>query len=835
MILMLAFLLACPLGTQETDDPLKSLLREAARAEAEERFGEAVTLLRGIIEADPENVRALNRLAHIYATASDSEFFSGRLAVEFALMALDRAPDDTSIIETLAEGYFVQGQFERAITELRRCIARAPKDTRFYLKLQRYALKWNKRLDTLPAASSAERGAALFFLGQAAYRLGEHEKAVTYLRKSFQIDGSPRAAAAYLSMALLALDEPYEAMEVLNTTELDIANDPVLLQVMGRASLKMNEAKNAAAYFVKALDLDPAIDNLKGDLGKAYLMMGENERAATVLQEALQAVDAGTFRNDLQRSELYVLAGRALERLERIDEALMMYYQAAAIGFPGSKGEDHLKKLFAEKYENRGSLREFLARDLWPDAVLFEPVTNDTSMSGKGGASWIDFDRDGDPDLLVGCARLLRNEGRGRFRDVTARARLDAPAGSGGISADFNADGYPDIFVFSIDGRTPCRMMKNCGNGVFIDVINYSGLPRDASNAVSGALGDLNGDGLPDLFLICVEQGGGNRRSGRLFFNRGIGRFREGTEEAGISSHGADAGSAAIITDFDNDGDMDLFVANSELEPNTLWRNDGSGRFIDCAVKVGVSGRDVRGAFGNSVGALAGDLDGDGDQDMFVANVAPILDAAIADRSQVLINSGRPDFIFHDAFGDSGIRYDQYHTHATLGDIDNDGDLDLFITEERQDRLSRLYANDGAGRFVDVTWLAGLKVPNAAGIAMADYDGDGDLDLFVSGEGGTLIENRGNENHWIAFRLQPKEGIVSDISSRVTVHAGGRSMERETETGGGTGFQNGSTHHFGLGPFRDKVSASIRWSDGRSLFLENLKVDRIHTVRDKGK
>jgi len=836
MTLMLAFLLACVSPGQLADDDLDALLNKAVQAESEGRFGSAVSLLKQVIEADPDHVRALNRLARIHATARDTEFFSGRLAVEYALRAHDKAPDDMSVVETLAEGYFAQAQFERAIAELSRCIDAAPDDPRYFMKHQRYALEWNRRLDTLPVVSPSERGAALFNLGQAAFSLEEHEKAVTYLKKSLQFDGAPREAAGILSMALMALGEPGEAVEVLNTTDLDISTDPQLLHVMGRASLMLDEAENAVAYFMKAIDLDSGIEDIKGDLGMALLVTGRNERAAAMLQEALDALARGSFRTDAKRAELLVLCGRALERLARCDEALAMYYEATTIGVPGNKGEGHLKKLFAEKYSRMGDLREFLTRERWPDAVFFEPVSNTTGVSGTGGAIWNDFDRDGDPDLLLGCTRLFRNEGRSRFRDFTARARLEVRRSASGIFADIDVDGFPDIFVFSTGYRSPCRLLKNCGNGVFIDVIKYTGIPDEALRARNGALGDLDGDGLPDLFLLQGEGKAGRRQPARLFLNVGAGRFEENTEEAGISSLDVGAGSAVLFTDFDNDGDMDIFVANSELEPNTLWRNDGAGRFVDCAAAAGLRGRDVNGAFGNSVCALAGDLDGDGDQDFFVANVSPLLDMAFADRSQFLLSSGRPDFVFHDAVDASGIRCDEYHSHAALGDIDNDGDLDLFITEERQGRFCRLYANDGAGRFSDVTWLAGLMVPNAAGSSLADYDGDGDLDLFVSAGKGELFENKGNGNHWIAFRLLPKEKALTAVSAKVMVHAGNLSLERAADIGGqGTGFQNSPVIHFGLGGFRDKATATVRWADGRSLYLENLKVDRVHTVRDKGK
>jgi hypothetical protein len=224
-------------------------------------------------------------------------------------------------------------------------------------------------------------------------------------------------------------------------------------------------------------------------------------------------------------------------------------------------------------------------------------------------------------------------------------------------------------------------------------------------------------------------------------------------------------------------------------------------------------------------------VDGDGDIDFFLANEAPLLDLEFADTSQLYLNGGPPDFVFAEAFEGSGICYEEVLDCPALGDVDNDGDLDLFFAVRGEGRRSRLYVNDGGGRFKDMTWIAGLGVEDACGCAFADFDNDGDLDLFVNGSGGGLFENSGNGNHWIGFRLRGASCNGSGIGARVTIDAGGRSMVREVRGGRGC-CQDDMSVHFGLGLFKGRVNVSILWPNGKSAYVSNLKADRYHVIEE---
>jgi hypothetical protein len=464
-------------------------------------------------------------------------------------------------------------------------------------------------------------------------------------------------------------------------------------------------------------------------------------------------------------------------------------------------------------------------------------------VSGEGGVSWGDIDQDGDPDLLVGGTTLFRNEGRGGFRDVTGEVGLTAVSESrGGLFADTDCDGDLDLLVFCGSKGMRDRLFRNDGRAGFKDVSEEPGSPTDALPTAGGAFGDVNGDGAVDLYLASAgkeDAVGTVGEADTLFINSGKGVFSEAAGEAGLVLERPLCGKGAVIADYDNDGDMDIYVSNGALEPNLLWRNDSGGygdlagsiRFTSAGVETFARGVDVHGRFGSTQCALPGDLDGDSDLDFFLCNTAPFLDRPFADRSQLLLSGGRPRFAFSDVFAGSGLYDDEAHAGAALGDLDNDGDLDLLVTERGVGRFARLYINDGRGRFRDSTWLAGLRIEDAGECALADYDGDGDLDIYVSGQGGRLLANSGNDNHWIGFRLEGKACGAGGVSARVVIGSAGRSMVREVMGGRGN-CQDDMTVHFGLGPHKDRVNVSVLWPNGKSAYLQGFKVDRYHTLKE---
>jgi len=831
------------------------LLNAAATDMAGNDYESAAKKYKDVIEADPGNVRALIGLAELYATAENPDFYNGQLAVEFALRALDKAPEDVRVIEVLAESFFAQAQYERAVTELVKCIRAMPANSRYHNRLRRYALTWKGRLDiNYPGRTVPEKGKAFFYLGMADFHLGEFEKALESLQNAYDANAGVPDGGYYLASAMIATGDAGLAIDVLKGTGEGLKSDPRIMHLMGRALAEVEDLDAAVPYLRQARELQPGLEGLRLDLGKAYLRMGDNVKALMVFREALRVPAAPTAGDRAGRAELALLAGRTLARLQEFDKALGMYYQAAAALVGESAAERELAALYTDQVDPNGEMRAYFAgrgsgedgggeSGAWEAPVLFEDVSREAGVSGDGGVSWGDFDQDGDPDLLVGGTTLFRNEGRGSFRDVSSDLGLTAVRDSrGGLFADTDNDGDLDLLVFCGTMGLRDRLFRNDGKAGFRDISEEPGSPTDAMPTAGGSFGDLNGDGAVDLYLVSAgqkEPAGAEGGADSLFLNSGKGVFSEAADAAGVVLERPLSGNGAIITDYDNDGDMDIYVTNGALEPNVLWRNDsgaigdkpGSVRFSSAGGDAFARGVDVHGRFGSTQCALTGDLDGDSDIDFFLCNTAPFLDRPFADRSQVLLSSGRPQFAFRDAFAGSGLCDDEAHAGAVLGDVDNDGDLDLFITERGAGRFARLYVNDGGGRFQDVTWLAGLRVEDAGECALADYDGDGDLDVYVSGRGGRLLANSGNDNHWIGFRLKGKECGATGISARVTIASAGRSMVREVMGGRGN-CQDDMAVHFGLGTFKDRVNVSVQWPNGKSAYLQGFKVDRYHTLKE---
>jgi hypothetical protein len=267
-------------------------------------------------------------------------------------------------------------------------------------------------------------------------------------------------------------------------------------------------------------------------------------------------------------------------------------------------------------------------------------------------------------------------------------------------------------------------------------------LPGEPGSAA--AWGDADGDGRPDLYVVNYERPGvepGICAPDRLWRNLGDGRFEDATRAAGLVTDEPFCGRHVLWTDLTGDGLTDIAVSNYRLDPNLLWVNQGDGTFAERAREMGVSGRQKEGHFGHTLGMAAGDVSGDDQVDLVVANLAHPRYRDLSDASQVLVWK---DDGFEDLTERSGVRYAETHARPALADVDGDGDLDLYMAALYEGRRSFLYLNDGTGRFTDVTWLSGTWTEDAWDADFADMDGDGDPDLVVaSPEGVRLFRNDG--------------------------------------------------------------------------------------------
>ena len=445
-----------------------------------------------------------------------------------------------------------------------------------------------------------------------------------------------------------------------------------------------------------------------------------------------------------------------------------------------------------------------------------------TTLAGDT-AAWGDFDADGDPDLWDGVA-LWRNDD-GIF--VPAGAGL--PAGRG-LFGDVDNDGDLDLYAFSTDARLH-RYELDSGWTEVVGALSATGIVQ--SEAAS--LGDLDGDGLLDLYIGAYE--GNGYEPDVIYLGEGDGSFLRWWEEPPSGTHTPyiKPGRGVSSCDFDEDGDLDVYVSNYRLEPNSLWVNDGSAAFDEAATAHGVAGIDDgwEYSYGHTIGSCWGDLDNDGDFDLFVGNFSH--PDAYQDRPQVLENLGAAaGWVFQDRSSDAALAWQESFASPALGDYDNDGDLDVYYSTVYAGDYPVLLRNDGSFHLTDVTAEAGLSgLASTYQAAWADFDRDGDLDLVSAG---SLWVNDGNDNHWLGLTLVGN-GLTTNtmaVGAQVRIHRDHDVLTRQVEGGTGNGNQHEPTLHFGLGTTSGPVDLEVRWPDGSVEVVAGVAVDQYRVIEQCG-
>lgn len=439
----------------------------------------------------------------------------------------------------------------------------------------------------------------------------------------------------------------------------------------------------------------------------------------------------------------------------------------------------------------------------------FVDVTEAMGLKGMSGgvAAWGDLDNDGWVDLCVG-GEIWRNAKGNRFTKV---GQVAGPA----IWGDYDNDGFLDVFCFETG-----RLFRNLHGAKFEEAKILPKLPTKV--CLGAAWGDFNGDGFLDLYVGGYEVWPDQEFPDVILLSDKAERFVESWRQTQILR-----ARGVTAADFDEDGRLDVFVSNYRLQPNLLWKNDGTGKFSDVAKAYGAAGNQKRGAYGHTIGSAWGDLDNDGHLDLFVGNFSHPPD--YQDRSQFLRNKGpKEKFHFEDMTKIAKLRWQESYASPTLGDFDNDGLLDLYFTTVYPGDNSVLYRNLGQWRFEEIKAGAGLLLPQTYQAAWADFDNDGHLDMIT---GGKLFRNVGTKNHWLKVRLEAGGKVNrAGIGAQVRLRRGGQTLTRQVEGATGQGNQNDLTLHFGLGDHKEPVRLEVRWPDGARQELES-EVDRIAIVR----
>jgi enediyne biosynthesis protein E4 len=501
--------------------------------------------------------------------------------------------------------------------------------------------------------------------------------------------------------------------------------------------------------------------------------------------------------------------------------------------------------------------------------------------SMSGGVALIDYDRDGWPDIYFTNApgidmalaghkarsALFHNNHDGTFTDVTEKAGVGYPCWAMGASiGDFDNDGWPDLLVTCFGGIV---LYHNNHDGTFSNVTTQVGLGSDSGWATGAAFGDYDGDGWADLFVAhyvdldlkdlpefgskpTCQYHGINVQCGprglkgspdALYHNNGNGTFTEVSKAAGVDDAQKFFGLTALWCDFNNDGRLDLFVAN-DGEPNYLYRNDGNGHFTDVALDAGVA-VNLDGSEQANMGLALGDYQHKG---LFSLAISHFSDEYAA----LFRNNGALSFT--DVSYASGIARGST-PYVGWGDaffdLDNDGWPDLIIvnghvypqvdtkdigTTFREPKL--LYLNQHDGTFRDISKLAGpaIQVPQVSrGLAVGDLFNDGRLEIVVEnleGEPMILQTQGGPRNHWVSFELEGSKGNRLALNARIRATAGDLVQLDQVQSGGSYLSQSDLRIHFGLGGHEKVDKLEVFWPSGKVETLTNVGADHFYILKE---
>ncbi|MBU0753745.1 MAG: VCBS repeat-containing protein, partial [Planctomycetes bacterium] len=609
--------------------PVEAQTQDTRLMDAETAFDagdyqKAEAVLRKMIQEDPHCVRALDLLARLYATAADPDFFDGKTAVELALMALDDDPDNPEIIATLAQGYFAQNKFAQAAHEFNRAFELNPLELNYARQVKKVATTWLARLSmNAPNRDTIEKAQAAFTLGQADLHLGEIDDAVEVLDKAYKMGSPTKDVCIWLARAMRLAGNPEPAVEILQGLGERAAQDAEVLFELGQVLAAAADFDGARSCMEEAYGLNPELPGLCKALGALDLDTNKPIQAVILLKEAMDHLDRDDLFVQDKEAEILYLTARALAGGDELDEAVTYLLDALSLKADLSGASEFLEALYTRRAGSMKGFEAYITSLAGDGVVRFSETSREAGVDATGSPTFGDYDGDGDPDLLLNGSRLFENDGRGRFKEVTAEQGLTEAGGDAGIFGDYDNDGDLDCFVLVRKQGFREKLYRNDQRHGFKDVSEEAGYPSDVAPTQGAAFGDLNRDGWLDLYLANggVWDGPGEGEfSDTLLLGNGKGGFENATSAAGLDKVTRKCSQGVCLWDYDNDGDLDGYVTNARMGQNLLLRNRGDGTFEVPGDSLGLAGCEEMGRFGDSAGTACGDVDNDGDLDLIVAN-----------------------------------------------------------------------------------------------------------------------------------------------------------------------------------------------------------------------
>jgi tetratricopeptide (TPR) repeat protein len=766
----------------------------------------------------------------------------------------------------------------------------------------------------------------LVLLGRARVDLIENRvaRAETVFRRIVEGDPQQIEAQARLGEVLINKPDPAAFLRWHAALPGSAESHPRIWHLRGLWAKRNGQIRAAVRCFLEALRLHPNYTTSNFQLSQVLVSLGLSEAAEPFVERARQLSKTEFMLHELRELtdlELMHRLAEIDEQLGRFWESMGWCHVALLLAPDtawASEGLARLDRLAAASDEfTVVSAQPALGFDLsayplpvWPEAagggaetesrgpvdgtvrfvdaaaqagLVFQYFNGTTATTGLdhiiqtlgGGVGVIDYDADGWPDLYFAQGglwhergernpyrdRLFRNLGNGRFVDVTEQAGLgDGEYSTGVAVGDFNGDGFSDLLVANV-GRN--RLYENMGDGTFRDVTDQAGVGGDGRWSTSCAIVDLNGDGLPEIYVVrylaleealarkCGEKGHPmgcaptlfQAEQDRLYLNLGDGRFRDVTEECGIQVPDG-KGLGLVAADFDGSGRINIFVGN-DTTPDFYFVNQTEGpgkplRFVERGLEFGLAVNEA-GQSQASMGIAAGDTNGDGLLDLFVGTF-------YHDSNTLFLQT--PEHTFVDESRRANLREPTFNI-LTFGAQFLDGELDgwpdLIQTNGHVDRSydpgvpdlmpPQYFKNLGNGKFGELSGRSlgpyFQKQYLGRTIAVLDWNRDGKEDAVVShlDAPAALLTNRTQDTgHYLAVRLCGRVSSRDAIGATVVLSVGDRTWTRQVIGGNGYLASNERKIIFGLGRAERIDRLHIRWPSGMKQAFENLPADRELTI-----